>query len=333
MKIKDIALMAEVSPSTVSRVINNSGYVKAEVRKRVEQIIEQTGYQPNEIAKSLKTKKTNLIAVIVPKINSEAVSRVVYGVTEVANKHNYQLLIVNTNANLSDLQEEINYLRLFQKKSVDGIIFMVSALTAEHKEAIRQLKIPIVYFGQQIPNEAYVIHNDYEAGKAVMQLLIENGHREIAFIGVDPKDVAVGQKRKQAYLDVLKENGIAFNEKLVGISDFSMHSAYQSIKRIMERGVQPTAIFAVTDSIAYGAIHYLTEQGVHVPNQVSVVGMGDGQIAEFFNPGLTTVHFHQKTAGMEACNILINMIDEGASEKNTVVMGYEIMERQSVKKR
>lgn len=328
LKISDISKLAGVSPSTVSRVMNNSGYVSDQVRKKVEQVIKETGYMPNEVAKSLKIKKTHVIGIIVPKITTETAGRVVNGVATVVNKNGYSLIIANTDL---DVAEEIKYLKVFKQKNVDGIILMATQITEKHKNIINEIDIPVVFVGQNVQGEACIVHDDYNAAKSMMDILIKKGHKKIAYIGVTSKDIAVGKLRKNAYMDTLKENNISINKNLIETGQFSIEAGYNCMESIIEKGLKPTAVFAVTDNIAIGAMHYLMKSGFRVPDDISVVGMGDGKMAQYFNPPLTTVHYYYNTSGIEACNMLLKMINKEMKSKNTMIMGYEIKLRESVK--
>ena len=146
MTINEIARLAGVSRATVSRYLND-GYVSEEKRERIRQVVEQTGYQPSAQAQMLRTKKTRLVGVIIPKINSDTVSRMVAGISDVLAKKGYQLLLANTN---NDIEEELKYLRLFRDNQVDGILFIATIFTARHKKALKECKVPVVILGQQL---------------------------------------------------------------------------------------------------------------------------------------------------------------------------------------
>ncbi|MBM7540137.1 LacI family DNA-binding transcriptional regulator [Amphibacillus cookii] len=326
MKIKDIAKLAGVSPATVSRVMNNNGYVKHEKRQAVEKVIREVGYQPNEIAKSLKNQKSHMIGVIVPKISTETASRVVDGITKVAKQHNYQLIIANTNL---QIEEEIKYLKFLSNKLVDGIIMMATEVTDEHKKLAQSLAIPIVMVGQHVEGFTSIVHDDYRAAKLMIDHIIACGHKDIGFIGVDPKDIAVGQVRKQAYIDRLHEAGLSINLDLIGIGDFSIESGYKQMEGLLTRG-KPTAVMAVTDHLAIGAIHCLHDQGLSVPNDVSVAGLGDVKLAKYFSPPLTTVHYGFKTSGIVAAEHVFNMIKQKQVVSDKVVIDFEVKIRKSV---
>ncbi|SDC28158.1 transcriptional regulator, LacI family [Pelagirhabdus alkalitolerans] len=326
MKIKDIAKLAGVSPATVSRVMNNKGYVKAEKRKAVERVIRDVNYQPNEIAKSLKNQKSKMIGVIVPKISTETASRVVDGITTVAKEHGYQLIIANTNL---DVEEEIRYLNFLSNKLVDGIIMMATEITPIHEEVMSQLTIPIVIVGQKLEGYTSVLHDDYRASKAMVNYLIDKGHTDIAFIGVDPKDEAVGVIRKKAYTDALEEAGISVSNQQFAIGDFEIETAYKSMGELLTRS-QPTAVFAVTDHLAIGAIHSISDHGLRIPDDISVVGIGDVKLAKYFSPPLTTVHYMFKTSGIKAAEALFENIQTGVRKNQDIMIDFQFEERSSV---
>lgn len=152
--ILDIAKMANVSRTTVSRVINNSGYVSEEVRERVMKVIKDTGYVPSQQAKSLRTKETKVIGVILPRISTETASKIVAGIDEVLSKEGYQILLATTNL---QVEKEIEYLRLLVNRHVDGIIFVATNILPEVVEEIKQVQVPIIVVGQNMPDVSSVL--------------------------------------------------------------------------------------------------------------------------------------------------------------------------------
>lgn len=327
MRIKDIAKLAGVSPATVSRVMNNNGYVKEEKREAVFKVIKEVDYQPNPIAQSLKNQKSHMLGVIVPKISTETASRVVAGVTEVAKVHGYQVLIANTDL---DIEEEINYLKFLSNKSVDGIIMMGTEVTDRHLAVMDKLAVPIVILGQEVKGYTSIIHNDYDASFSMTEYLIKQHHREIAFIGVDEKDEAVGVVRKKAYLDCLNKYAIKVDSKLMAIGDFDIDTGYQMMQQILTHKT-PTAVFAVTDHLAIGAIHALLDAGLRVPDDVSVVGIGDIKLAAYLNPPLTTVHYTFKTSGKMAAEAVFELMEDDTKQGKRFMTTFELKTRASVK--
>ena len=327
MRIKDIAKLAGVSPATVSRVMNNNGYVKEEKREAVLKVIKDVDYQPNPIAQSLKNQKSQMLGVIVSKISTETASRVVAGVTEVARTYGYQVLIANTDL---DIEEEINYLKFLSNKSVDGIIMMGTEVTDRHLAVMDKLTVPIVILGQKVKGYTSIIHNDYDASYTVTEYLIKQNHRDIAFIGVDEKDEAVGIVRKKAYLDCLKSYNVQVDDSLMAIGDFDIDTGYQMMQKILKYKT-PTAVLAVTDHLAIGAIHALLDAGLDVPKDVSVVGIGDIKLSEYLNPPLTTVHYTFKTSGKMAAEAVFELMKDPKKQGDTLMTTFELKMRASVR--
>ena len=245
LNIIDIAKLAGVSKSTVSRYLNN-GYVSVEARDKIKKVLDETGFTPQRQAKGMRTKKTNLIGVIVPKISSETPARVVEGITEVLSPNGYDILIANTNLSI---EKELEYLNIFKSNQVDGIIFMATKVTDKHIEVIKNLEVPIVVVAQDIENSPSVYFDEFQATKDITNYLIKKGHEKIGYIGVYEEDKAVGLYRKQAYIETLKNNNIDINYANIKIGDFDEKSGYILAKEMMEGNDIPTAIVADRKSV------------------------------------------------------------------------------------
>lgn len=327
--IIDIAKLAGVSKSTVSRYLND-GYVSQEAREKIKVVLDETGFKPQRHAKGMRTKKTNLIGVIVPKISTETPPRVVEGITEIISPKGYDLLIANTNLSI---EKEIEYLRIFKNNQVDGIIFMATKVTEKHIEVMDSLEVPVVVVAQKIENYPSVFHDDYSAAKEVTNYLLNKGHKNIGFIGVYEEDISVGLYRKSGYIDGLKENNIEVKNENIKIGVFSQESGYKLAKELMSNEHKPTAIFAVTDNLAIGAIEYLKESGYKIPSDIAIVGMGDSKVSAVITPKLTTIHYHYKTSGRKAAEIMMELLSkEDKDEKNikNIKLPYRFIERDSV---
>ena len=330
LNIIDIAKLAGVSKSTVSRYLNN-GYVSDEARDKIKRVLDETGFTPQRQAKGMRTKKTNLIGVIVPKISSETPARVVEGITEVLSCNGYDILIANTNLSI---EKELEYLNIFKSNQVDGIIFMATKVTDKHIEVIKNLEVPIVVVAQDIENSPSVYFDEFQATEDITNYLIKKGHEKIAYIGVYEEDKAVGLYRKQAYIKTLKNNNIKINYENIKIGDFNEKSGYRLAKEIMEGEDNPTAIVAVTDNLALGAIEYLIDNGYKIPEDIAVVGMGDSKISRVITPKLTTVHYHYKTAGRKSAEIILDELDRSIEKDKSMIKKVKLncllVERNSV---
>ncbi len=329
MQIKDIARLAGVAPSTVSRVLNNSGYVSEEVRQRVEQMIEKTGYQPNIIAKSLKNKKSCTIGVIVPQIASESVACVVEAISVVCEAKGYQIILSNS---MLKNENEALCLKSLVRRQIDGVIIMSSGVTSKLSEQIRQLPIPAIVIGQQSEEVFCISHDDVEASCALVDRLIQKGASRVAMLNVQTDDDAIRNKRAQGYLKALEKNGLRFDRSLLAYGDYSIHSGYEMMQQVwLASGQKPDAVFAVIDKIAIGALQYLKDCGILVPQECMVAGIGNNKLSQFAQPPLTSVDYGYNALGTTAANMLLETIESGGRLQGIYYMPYEIVERGSTR--
>lgn len=318
MTIKEVAKLAGTSPTTISRVINNSGYVKKEVREKIEKIIEDTGYRPNAFAKALHQKKSSTIGVILPKINASSSGDTVSGITELASKRGYSILLGNTS---HSQEKEIEFLNLFKEKQVDGIILVATIITERHKAVIEKLKIPIVIVGQDSKGLApCVVFDEEKAAYDMVIYMIASGKEKIAFIGVDESDIAVGKGRRDGYKKALEKNKISLKKEYIENGEFTVESGYEACKKIWEKNSdKPQGIFAATDKMAIGAINFLLDIGLDVPKDVVVSGIGGGFLSRYYKPKITTLFYDYKISGLKSAELLFDLIDKKEVEEKVVI--------------
>ena len=326
MTISEIARMAEVSVSAVSRYMNG-GYVSEEKKERIRKVIQETGYVPSAHAQTMRTKRTKVVGVVIPKINSESISRVVAGISEELSQAGYELLLGNTGNNQ---EQELRYLRIFDQNRVDGIIFIGTMMNKEHEKLLKSIQVPVVLLGQQESYISCVYHVDYHAAKEMASLLAAGPHKKIGFLGVPARDKAVGKDRYQGFCDALQEAGIPVEDNRVLQGEFTLESGYENARTLMERAPDTDALFCVTDTIAIGAMKYLREIGKQIPEDVSLVGIGDTRMSEMMTPPLTTAHYYYKTSGMEGAKILLEKLKNPDLPDKKMMLGYEIIRRGSV---
>ena len=327
MDITTVAKLAGVSRATVSRYLND-GYVSDEKRRAIAHVIKETGYIPSRQAKILRTGKTNLIGVIIPKINSASVSRMVAGLSSVFNESQYQMLLANTD---NRENKEIDYLRVFTEKDrVDGIILVGTILTPEHEHALKNLRIPLIVLGQAFDGFSCVYHDDYHAVREITSHILNRGTKP-AYIGVTELDIAAGQSRHTGFLDACAEKNLEVPKKAQMESDFSVDTAYLACERLLDVYPEVDTIVCASDSIAFGAITCLREFGRSVPEDVQVTGVGDSDLSKVITPSLTTIHHHYKTSGMEAAKMLIGAMDKEDTIVRDIRMGYELLLRNSTR--
>lgn len=260
MTIKEIARLANVSSAAVSRYLNG-GYISEEKRAQIKKVIEETGYHPSAQARTLRTKRASLIGVVVPKINSESISRVTEGIGNVLAARGYQMLLASTDNNA---KKEIEYLHLFEKYPVDGIILIGTMITAEHRRFLKNARIPVVVTGQNTKYANCVYHDDYGAGKAMGKLAasLSGKHKHIAYIGVTREDKAAGASREDGFRAGLKSEGRELEEEYVRISAFRAESGYEAALSLLDEETDIGVISCATDTIAAGAIRALRDRGI-----------------------------------------------------------------------
>ncbi len=326
MNINEIAKLAGVSRATVSRYFND-GYVSAEKKEAIRLVIEQTGYEPSMQARNLRTNVTRLIGVIIPRIQSEAVNRMVAGISEILSADGYQLLLANTQ---NKPKEELKYLRLFRKNQVDGIIFMGTIFSKEHIKLMKELDVPIVIAAQEFDNYSCVYQDDYHAAYDAASMLAKTGSH-FGYIGVTEKDKAVGESRKKGVLDALKENGIKIARKDICETQFRVDGGYEKAGYLLKQSPDIDSIVCATDGIAAGALRYLHEKNISVPEQIQLLGFGDTELGNVVTPSITSVHFHYKTTGMESAKLLLEILQSGNDMQKKIKMGYQLIEKASTR--
>ncbi len=195
MTIAEIAQRAGVSKAAVSRYLNN-GYISSEKREAIRRVIEETGYIPSQQAQTLRTGKSRMIGVIVPRIDSEAVSRVVAGISRIFEEQGYRLLLANTE---NRMDKELEYLEVFRTGNVDGVLLVATILSPAHRKAVQACSVPVVLLGQQMDGVTCVYHDDRGAAYAVTRLMLQGGRKKLGYIGVTQRDRAAGESRRAGF--------------------------------------------------------------------------------------------------------------------------------------
>lgn len=326
MTITEIARMADVSVSAVSRYLNH-GYVSEEKAKRIRDVIEKTGYRPSKQAQSMRTGRSKVIGVILPKISSESIARVADGISEVLSAAGYQMLLTSTENNP---KKEIEYLDLLNNNPVDGILFSASIFDKAHKEALKRLSVPVVIIGQKFEEYACVYHDDYGAACAMTKQLIAGGKRHIGHICVNQKDAAAGAKRTKAFYDTMKKYKVSVEQRMIMESSFTMDGGYEAMKQLLDKNPDMDGVFCATDSLAVGAMTYLKEIRRQIPQDIAVVGIGHNRMSRVVTPVLATAHLHYRTSGVEAAKMLVEMIEQENVISKQLMLGYEVIPAESV---
>ncbi|MBD1382288.1 LacI family DNA-binding transcriptional regulator [Metabacillus arenae] len=326
--IKDVAKHAGVSVATVSRIVNGLSGYSNETRDHVLKIIKELGYKPNEVARNLVNRKTNTIGVLVPKLSSSFSARLLQGIERVSHQNQYTVFVCNTD---SSGTRTLEYLKLLSEKQVEGIVFASKYLTNEYYEAISSLQIPTVIVSsfskrKELP---FLKVNDEEAAYAATEYLIKKGHQRVAMISGPKKDLIAGLPRIIGYHRALSDHHFDLDENLMAYGDFTYTSGYRAIEQLLKKDPNVTAVFAASDEMALGVISYCYEKGIRIPDQLSVIGYDDTELAQMSTPPLTTVHQPIQKMGEKAVETLIKM---GKGEKvESRFLPFSIIERLSTR--
>lgn len=327
--IKDVAKKAGVSISTVSRVINDSKPVTDEVKQKVLDVIKETGYVPNPLARSLVTKKSQLIGVIVPEVSDSFVSELVNGIEEVAKMYNYDILLANT---YSDKDQELKSINLLRAKQVEGIVMMSWKVDEDHLEYIQNCRIPAVYVSKTARNyDVYSVSiSNTNATYDMTEYLINKGHKKIAFMMTSEDNTVLEEERYLGFEKAMKDNKLDINKSFIKNAGTTYKHGYDKMKEILDEGDIPEAVFVTGDEAAIGALNAICDAGYRVPEDISIAGFNDAKIASMYRPKLTTVHQPLYDMGAVAIRMVIKMIDKEVLENKKVELPYKIVERESV---
>lgn len=327
MNISEIAKLAGVSKAAVSRYLND-GYLSEEKKQAIAKVIAETGYRPMIQAQSLRTRKTRIIGVVLPKINSFSISTILAGIESVLEKQGFQILLADSHNNP---ERELESLRLFAHQRVDGVILIATVLTAAHRALLRRMG-PVVVVGQRLRGVNCVYHDDYNAFYEMTKLVLAKGCRRLGYIGALPKDVAVGAERSRAWADALTAAGMADQAGNTVVAEFSIASGREKARELWEKFGPLDAVICATDSMAVGALQYLRSQGVRVPGQTLLTGQGASNISEATTPTITTIRYFYEESGTSAARLLLEQLETPDLPAKEIKLGYTLVEQDSTRR-
>ncbi|MFW5838655.1 MAG: LacI family DNA-binding transcriptional regulator [Bacillota bacterium] len=313
--IKDVAKKAGVGIATVSRVINNSGYVKKETREKIEQVIKDIGYVPNEIARSMTKQATNIIAFVLPNSSHIFFSELLYYVETELYEHGYKLMVCNS---ASNLEKELDYISMLKKNRVDGIIF----LTSTDVEKYLDPKLPIISFDRHFKGIPFVASDNYEGGRIAAKILLSTRPKKMLFIGDDAQGELSSittevSKRRIGFSEYLKEHHYN-NVKIIEYPQGTEHIPVKFINELVGEHLDYDAIFAISDMLAHIVIEALEAYGKRVPEDVKIIGY-DG-VKSYLNLGKQISSIEQPVA--DIAKVITNSIlarINGKTVKSTIL--------------
>lgn len=326
--IRDVAQQAGVSVATVSRVLNHPSAVHEETRKRVLKAIRASGYTCNAVARSLSTRKTLTIGVIVPAITNPIFALSTRGLQEVSTAHGYSILLGNSD--YSDRTEE-RLIEVFKEKRVEGIIFTCSNLRHPYLKRLKESRFPFVllYNTPFDPAINFVSIDNYRAAYEITQYLIGLGHRRIGVISGFFKLSDRSLSRWKGFQACLKDNRVPLRCELHVETELSFDGGRKAMHVLL--GVKPrlTAVFCSNDFIAMGAMKALREKGLGIPDDVSIAGFDDIEMASYFEPGLTTIHQPAYEMGRKAVGLLLGILSGKTTGPQQILLPHRLITRSS----
>jgi len=337
--INDIAKAAQVSASTVSRVIADSPKISMETKERILKIMSDLHYHPHFIARSLSSKKSQIIGVVIPTKADIALqhpffSEVLRGICSVAYKKSYNILISFSD----DLDSEKKNIDHFIKGGIsDGIIFLSSNINESIRSELIDMQFPFVVIGRpKNENKLNWVDNDnYQIGFELTEYFIKKGHRNIVFLGFSPS-YNVTLDRLNGYKNALESNGIDINPDFLIDGEFDNSNTISNhLKKLFLGKIRPTAIITSDDFLAFEVIKYLLDSDIKVPQDIAVSGINNVPVSEFFSPTLTSVDVNAYLLGLKAFELLDKVI-ENSFQKNykyfeRIIVPSDIIERDSTK--
>lgn len=328
--IKDIAKKAGVSASVVSRALNNKYGVSEKTRAKIIRIARELEYYPNVLARSLVTRKTETIGVVIADISEPFYSRIIKGMYTVADRVGYTLLFSNSYESL----EKTNILhKMVDSERVDGLVIIGSNIR-ETDFVLNLLKerIPFVLVERRLedPTVNCLWVENEEGARQATDYLIEKGHTRIAHIS-GTQDIQVAIDRLAGYKRALADANIPFNPEFVRTGNFLHEGGYRATKELLQMASRPTAIFAGNDTMAYGALQAISEFGLAIPDEIAVIGFDDLEFSVLTNPPLTTIHQPRFEMGKKAIDILLQLLT-GEEESSGVKAAFptQLVVRRSV---
>lgn len=316
--IKDIAKKANVSPSTVSRVLNNSGYVKEETRIKINEAIKEMNYTPSAIARSLSRRETNTIGVIVPDITNTYFGEIIQGISHVAEENDLNIIFFNTDNNL---EKEIKALNILKEQRIKGVI-MTPGFGAEkaneiYKDTIVNLNCPVILVAADVKGTDLngVFVDNIKGAFYSTSLLIKEHHKKIGImLGIISSEPT--SQRLEGYKKALEENDIKINDKYIYYSDYSMEKAYELTKEIIASENKPTALIVCSNRMTMGVLKAIEEAEMKIPDDISIIGSDKNELLDMLRMNITYVDECPVELGKKSMDMLCDIINNKKNNEN-----------------
>jgi len=322
--IKDVAKRAHVAVSTVSYAIKKKKKLKKETVEKILKAVQELNYHPNLTARSLKTKKTNTIGVIVPELSNIFFTEIIKGIEDVTSSNDFTIILCCT---YEDSEKETRSLNTLIKKDIDGLIFVGTG--KNQSSLIEKINFPIVIVDRKFgKNFISIMVDNKKGGYLATKHLLEKNRSEI-YLFTGPLSVNTYFDRMDGYVNALKEYGLDYDESLIIECSIDYDGGYDAVEKLISKNKTMHAIFATNDLIAIGAVKKLLKSGYRIPQDVSIVGYDDIATASIINPELTTIRQPKYVMGKKSAELILDMINGKDVENIHIVLEPELVKRES----
>jgi LacI family transcriptional regulator len=325
--IKDVAREAEVSAQTVSRAINDKGEISPQTRERILRIAERLGYRPNRVARSLATRRTQNIGLVVPDVSNPFFAGVARGIEDAAQLSNYNVFLCNTDENVD---RETHAIHSLEAQRVDGAILCSSRLSEQQLSKLAERYQPLVLVNRRIehPQTGCVIVDDASGTAEAVRYLLQLGHRSIGLLAGPPASES-GRLRMQGYRAAMREHANRVPSAWQEHCAPQVEGGHAAAQALLQRAPELTAILAYNDLVAVGALRACREMGCPVPDRLAIIGCDDVPLAALVYPALTTIHIPTYNLGQKAMGLLLEMMGNEDGRPEPIVISPHLVIRDS----
>ncbi|QCX40539.1 LacI family transcriptional regulator [Aureibaculum algae] len=333
--IKDIANVLNISAAAVSKALHDDSRISEKTKKAVKQVAKNLNYQPNHLASALRSGKSNLVGVIVPRTNSNFFSSVIQNIEEVLNEKGYNIIITQSN---ESYKKECNNIDTLLYTQVDGIIASMANETVDlsYYEKVKSKGIPLILFdrGENDLNVDYIGINDYESSHSIVEHLVNNGCKRIAHIG-GHKRTRIFNNRIRGYNDALKKYNLPLDNELLTESGLTIKDGREMMQQLLNLKERPDAVYVAGDYAALGALQVLNENNIKIPEEIALVGFGNEPFTDMVTPRISSVKQHSEEIGKQAALAFLKYNkDEVVNQSlNKIILNAELIVRDSSNKK
>ena len=328
--IKDIAEEADVSVTTVSRVLNDKPNVNPNTRKKVLKKINELGYKPNSIARGLALQKTNTLGLIIPDISNPFFPDIARGVEDMANKKGYSVIFCNTD---NKDKKEKEAIELMKEKQVDGILVSLSKSNKNELNNLRNIEYPVVQIDRKILEINYpsITIDNVKSAYDATKHLIEYDHTKIAHITGDLGTIT-GSNRLKGFKKAISESNLPIYKSYIKKGNYSKKSGYKNMLELLKSDNPPSAVFIANDLMAVGAYQAVFELNLSIPEDISIIGHDNIDFTKLVNPTLSTMAQPKYKLGSKAVNLLIEEIESNNISNEEIILTTEFINRNSIRR-